>query len=278
MPRAMSPSEASGTVQPTNYWDYIRVEELLALQTGLAEDEAGLENDEVLFITVHQIYELWFKLVLRELRSLRDLFHRDPVQEQELSSAVRGIQRIVTILRRCQDHFQVIETLTTREYLGFRDKLMPASGFQSAQMRQIEILMGLSDAERIPLGLEESYEQALKAHDGSISVALQRVQAQKRDLPTLASAVEEWLHRTPFGGRHVGEPDAEATLERFVAGYVAAQSGEIDRSRELALARAFTAGDRERLSARYEEEKTAIHAFLHPSEAEGGPRPRCSTA
>ncbi|MEQ1895292.1 MAG: tryptophan 2,3-dioxygenase family protein, partial [Planctomycetota bacterium] len=145
-------SKSAGKPAPAklpNYWDYIRVEELLALQGGLEEREEGLSNDEVLFITVHQVFELWFKLMLRELRSMRDLFGQELVQERELSSAVAGLKRVVTILRRCVDHFEVVETLQTRNYLAFRDKLTPASGFQSAQLRQIEIVLGLDEAQRV---------------------------------------------------------------------------------------------------------------------------------
>lgn len=211
-----------------NYWDYIRVEELLSLQGGLSDDEADITNDEVMFITVHQIYELWFKLILRELRSARDFFKQSSVDEQELSNAVRSLGRIVTILRRCIDHFEVMETMPTREYLGFRDKLMPASGFQSAQLRQIEILLGLDDDERIPLGLEESYIEALRAHDGSESPALRRVVAQKDDRPSLLQAVENWLSRTPIGGRSPDEPGADEALATFVEAYVRAHSDQLD--------------------------------------------------
>src|SRR5207244_4482936 len=142
------------------------VEELLALQTGLAASEDELTNDEVLFITVHQVFELWFKLILRELRALRDLFHRERVEEQELSEATARIRRVVALYRRCADHFEVIETLATRSYLEFRDKLTPASGFQSAQMRQIEIVLGLADEERVRFDWGESYLDALRGHDG----------------------------------------------------------------------------------------------------------------
>ena len=71
------------------YWDYIRIEDLLSLQQGL-EPDGEISNHEVTFITVHQVFELWFKLILGEMRSARDLFTRDPVREQELSGAVRG--------------------------------------------------------------------------------------------------------------------------------------------------------------------------------------------
>ena len=132
-----------------DYWDYIRVEELLTLQRGLEKDDRRLSNHEVTFITVHQVFELWFKLILGELRSARDLFTKDPVAEQELSGAVASLQRIITILRVAASHWEVVETLTTRSYLAFRDKLMGASGFQSAQLREIEILLGLDERDQI---------------------------------------------------------------------------------------------------------------------------------
>jgi tryptophan 2,3-dioxygenase len=253
-----------------NYWEYIRVEELLDLQSGLAADEGELENDEVMFIVVHQIFELWFKLTLRELRSLRDLFRGPEVAEQELSEVVRALKRVVTVLGRAVDHFTVMETLTTREYLGFRDKLMPASGFQSAQLREIEILLGLGENERIPLGLEESYVDALRAHDGSESPALRRVLRQIEDKPTVLHVIEEWLFRTPIDGEGPGGE----SLDRFIADYLAAHSKELDQTCELALARAFADEDKVRLRKRYADEKDALHAFLHPSAADGGDRRR----
>src|SRR5690349_1892717 len=156
----------------TTYWDYIQVEKLLALQGGLDGDEAPLANDEVLFITVHQIFELWFKLIQRELRSARDLFQAPFVEEQRLSGAVHSLERIATIFRVSTQHWEVVETLNTREYLAFRDKLMGASGFQSAQLRQIEILFGLDEKERIGLGPEGSYMKALEAAEDRKSTRL----------------------------------------------------------------------------------------------------------
>ena len=152
--------------KPTPYWDYIRVEPLLALQTGIAASEAELSNDEVMFIVVHQIDELWFKLVLREMVVVRNLFARAHVPEQALASAVRGIRRMELLVRLLAEHFSLMETMTTRDYLAFRDKLAGASGFQSAQMREIEILMGLEEDERVPLGPQGSYLTALKENDG----------------------------------------------------------------------------------------------------------------
>ncbi len=133
-----------------NYWEYIHVEELLALQGGFDDDESKVGNDEALFIVVHQIYELWFKLILRELTAARAILRQNPVPDIELAAATRSFKRVITIFEQATHHFQVMETLTTRDYLGFRDRLIPASGFQSAQMREIEIILGLEDATRIP--------------------------------------------------------------------------------------------------------------------------------
>ena len=121
-----------------NYWDYIRVEDLLSLQNGLAGAEHELGNDEVRFIVIHQIDELWFKLVLRELSSARDLFARTLVPENALAGAVQSLKRVTICFELAAQHFRLMETMRTQDYLAFRDKLNPASGFQSAQMREID--------------------------------------------------------------------------------------------------------------------------------------------
>ena len=258
--------------RPATYWDYVRVEDLLALQGGLDGDESGLENDEVMFITVHQVFELWFKLVLRELETARNLFDAQRVAEQELSGAVHSLRRVTTILRVANHHWEVMETLSTREFLAFRDKLIPASGFQSAQLRQIEIVFGLPEEERIPLGLEGSYLEALRAHDGSESPALARVKAQLARGPTLKGAIEDWLARTPIDGTPPGAPDADARLRDFIERFLAAHASEIDSSAARADAIARSAEDRERIKKRYETEKASVRAFFSPPESEGGTR------
>src|SRR6185295_1692530 len=180
-----------------NYWEYIHVEELLALQGGFDDDESKVGNDEALFIVVHQVYELWFKLILRELTAARAVLRQNPVPDIQLAAATRSFKRVITIFEQATHHFQVMETLTTRDYLGFRDRLIPASGFQSAQMREMEILLGLEDTLRIPLGREGSYMEALKTNDGQASPATRRVEARLQDGPSLRHVIYEWLSRTP---------------------------------------------------------------------------------
>lgn len=247
---------------PTTYWDYIKVEPLLSLQSGLEADESELANDEVLFITVHQIDELWFKLVLRELSSVRDLFARDRVPEQALASAVRGIRRTALLLDNLAGHFALMETMTTRDYLAFRDKLTPASGFQSAQLREIEILLGLDPSQRLHLGHENSYLDALKNADGTPSPALLRVQRRLEDRPSLLEALRAWLYRTPIQGSTPDDPGDEARVAEFLEAYLQAQAVEIELQLAEASRHALTEADRGRLRSRYEAEKAAARAFL----------------
>ena len=240
-----------------NYWEYIRVEELLRLQGGIDGEESALTNDEVVFIVSHQVYELWFKLIIRELVSARALFHQNPVPDMAMASAVRSFKRVTTLFEQAASHFRVLETLTTRDYLAFRDSLIPMSGFQSAQMREIEILLGLEDATRIKLGTDASYKEALKSDDGSPSPALARVEARLHGGPTLREVVYAWLARTPVSpdgpdgflndifGALKKESDKRLTMqiERMQP---SAEELEVLQSRfknELEFARTFLLGD-----------------------------------
>jgi len=261
--------------RPVTYWEYIRVEDLLALQGGVERDESALSNDEVMFITVHQIYELWFKLVLRELVCARDLFKLPHVAEQELSGAVRSLRRVTTILRRCIDHFEVMETLSTREYLAFRDKLMPASGFQSAQLRQIEILLGLDEAERVPLESDGDYKRVLVGPDGT-SPALERVDRQLADRPTLKEAIDDWLFRTPIDGMPPGLHGEEEATARFVRRYLEAHDRQLDAARDRAIA--LSPELESSLRERYANERASVHAFLTPTDEDKRRRQRIRLA
>ena len=229
----------------TTYWDYIKVEELLALQTGREKAEDDLSNDEVMFITIHQIDELWFKLILRELVSVRNLFAQPHVPEQSLASAVRGIRRMQELLAHVTAHFTLMETMTTRDYLDFRDKLGGASGFQSAQMREIEILLGLADEQRISLGdaPTHSYLDVLRDAGGAPSSAFHRVQMRLADKPTLRDALREWLYRTPIQGSAPGSEaphqDDAAAVGAFIDEYCAAHAKVTRSAKEVASAQAY---------------------------------------
>jgi tryptophan 2,3-dioxygenase len=251
------------TPKRPNYWEYLRLTELLSLQGGLEHDESKLTNHEVLFIVVHQVYELWFKLAIREMRGARDILKMDPVPDQQLSLAVAGLRRVREILDQAVHHFRLIETLTTRDFLDFRDKVTPASGFESAQMREMEVVFGLSAQDRIHLGREGSYLTALRATDGSPTDASRRVEAQVADRPTLREAVDAWLWRTPIRGSAPSSPGDEAAVRAFVDDFLAAQRAEIGDFAERAARQAASPVDRAALEKRYAAECDNARAFLH---------------
>ena len=241
-----------------NYWEYIHVEELLALQGGFDDDESKVSNDETLFIVVHQIYELWFKIILRELTAARDLLRQNPVPDIQLASAVRAFRRVVAIFEQAVQHFRVMETLTTRDYLEFRDRLIPASGFQSAQLREIEILLGLDDATRIPLGREGSYKEALRGADGEPSPATRRVEAApRRRAEPPPRDLRVAVSRTPIDG-----PSGQASSDAFLRRIIEAHRTEILARTRLHEHQALTPDDVTRLHARYEKEVAFAEQFL----------------
>ncbi|HZS48606.1 MAG TPA: tryptophan 2,3-dioxygenase family protein [Blastocatellia bacterium] len=116
------------------YGSYLKVPELLALQQALSDPE---HHDELLFITIHQVYELWFKQILHELDSVIKLLTDGDVWE-----SIRLLRRCIEIQRILVSQIQILETMTPHDFLAFRDRLQPASGFQSAQFRQVEFLSG----------------------------------------------------------------------------------------------------------------------------------------
>lgn len=239
----------------TTYWDYIRVEDLLALQGGNERDESRLSDAEVVFITVHQVYELWFKLVLRELASLRGLLGRPQVPEHEMVRATEGLDRVARIFRVAIQHWEVVESLGTRDYLDFRDKLFPASGFQSAQLRELELLMGLTDEERVGLGADGGYLKALNDPAGSPSPARRRVEARRAEHPTLREALDAWLHRTPIRGSTPERPGDDAVVDAFLDDHLRALEAQTARS-------AYALGAPGLTDARFQRDMEAARAWL----------------
>ena len=117
------------------YTSYLALDELLGAQRPRSE-----EHDEILFIVVHQVYELWFKELLHELAYLQRL-----LEEGRGTQALSTFKRILTILKLVVGQIDVIETLTPVQFLSFRDRLESASGFQSAQFRELEAALGRRD-------------------------------------------------------------------------------------------------------------------------------------
>jgi tryptophan 2,3-dioxygenase len=208
---------------PPTYWDYLRLPDLLNLQGGLEGNEDELHNDEVHFIVVHQAFELWFKLTIREIRLARDHLAAPHVPEQHIPHVVQHLRRVNTILRLCGQQFEVMETLTPQDFLAFRDKLIPASGFQSFQMREIEILLGLLETQRVDSGfgnpLEAIRRMGKGTPTGAIAIAhLERAQSEL----SLRKSMQNWLYRTPIQGSTPDMPGDDDAVRAFVTDYLAA--------------------------------------------------------
>ena len=118
-----------------SYGSYLRVPELLRLQ-----DELSDEHDELLFIVAHQVYELWFKVILFELEAARDRIAAD-----DIFFARHFLHRIHVVEKLLVEQIEVLETMSPQDFLAFRSHLAPASGFQSVQFREIEFLSGLKE-------------------------------------------------------------------------------------------------------------------------------------
>lgn len=127
------------TAEALTYGSYLRIDDLLSLQRP-----RSTEHDEILFIVIHQVYELWFKEVLHEMDRARQLLEAD-----ESYRAQHTLKRILTILKVLVAQLDILETMTPLEFLTFRERLEAASGFQSDQFRQLEFALGLKSEHAI---------------------------------------------------------------------------------------------------------------------------------
>jgi tryptophan 2,3-dioxygenase len=173
-----------GKDAPLSYNKYLRVPELIELQTCLS---SPAQHDELLFITVHQAYELWFKQILHEIDAAVALMKADRAAE-----AAQALRRIVEIEKLLIAQIHILETMTPVRFLGFRDELNPASGFQSMQFREIEFSSGLKDA-----GILREFAGDDFAH--------QRLQA-RMNAPSLSEAFFALLRRHGFDTPAVDAP------------------------------------------------------------------------
>lgn len=119
---------------PLTYSDYLKLDELLGLQQPLS---SGPEHDEMLFIIIHQVYELWFKQMLHEVVYLKTL-----LVDNDIPRALHTLKRVLTILKIAVAQLDILETMTPLEFLSFRALLDTASGFQSFQFRELEFVLG----------------------------------------------------------------------------------------------------------------------------------------
>ena len=165
------------------YADYLHLDQLLNLQDPKSEPE---EHDELLFIVIHQVYELWFKQLLHELAHLQRR-----LEDGDTSHALHTLRRVLTILKVAVAQIDVLETMTPRQFLGFRNRLDAASGFQSAQFRELEAVLGRRDAsvvEHYPDGADRQRVAAAMARPSLYDSFLRYLRAGGYDVPADALA------------------------------------------------------------------------------------------
>jgi tryptophan 2,3-dioxygenase len=165
------------TQAAVTYASYLKIDELLSLQQPRSE---GPEHDEMLFIVIHQVYELWFKELLHEFDRVRRL-----LEDDEPHRAQHTLKRILTILKVMVAQLDILETMTPLEFISFRQRLEAASGFQSDQFRQIEFLLGVKSEQAI-----QRFPEGSRAR-----VALER----RYHEPTLWDAFLRYLSREGYG-------------------------------------------------------------------------------
>jgi tryptophan 2,3-dioxygenase len=162
------------------YSSYLHLDELLGAQRLRSE-----EHDELLFIVIHQVYELWFKQLLHEGARLQER-----LEEGDTAHALHTLKRILTILKTIVAQIDVLETMTPRQFMSFRDRLDEASGFQSAQFRELEALLGRRDASVLrhyaPDSAERQRIDAAMARRSLFDSFLRYLQAQGYDVPARA--------------------------------------------------------------------------------------------
>jgi tryptophan 2,3-dioxygenase len=252
------------------YGSYLQLNRLLASQRPPDfarlrpdDDPTSITRDaksrhELLFIVVHQTFELWFKVILNELGRARDLLGRigtepspERVSESDIPRVTACIRRVNTIIPLAMGQFGIMETMSPLEFLEFRDLITPASGFQSVQFRELELLAGLPDDVRLDFeGV--AYEIKLADQDR------ERLERRRGEL-TLRAALYDWLARTPVDDAFPGF--TEAFLEAYFR-YLDDEADSQDRNPNLAPSQRLAA--RQRIT----RQKDEARAYLLESDEE----------
>ncbi len=172
------------------YSEYLQLDKILGAQELESDKQNRHAHDEMLFIVIHQAYELWFKQILFEVNSVHAILEKPSINDNspELQTAVRRLNRVVEILKVLVHQIDVLETMTSLDFLDFRDMLRPASGFQSMQFKELETKLGLKVEARHG---REYFTSQLKPEDAS---KIDGLSTEK----SLLQLVNNWLERMPF--------------------------------------------------------------------------------
>lgn len=172
------------------YTDYLELDKIL----GSQHPKSDLKTDEMLFIIIHQAYELWFKMVIHELDRVREIFSQDNINDNagEMSIAVNKLKRVTKIFEVINQQVNILETMTPMDFLEFRDLLVPSSGFQSLQFRIIEAKLGLKMEQRYKANYYKNTRPG--GFNQQDYEAINSVESEA----TLKGLIIKWAERTPF--------------------------------------------------------------------------------
>ncbi len=204
--------------KPVYYSEYLQLEKILKAQFPESEKEGVKADDEMLFIIIHQAYELWFKQILHELGIVRAIFNQHDIEENtaDLYNSVHRLKRVCKILEVTVMQMGILETMTPLDFLDFRDLLRPASGFQSIQFKMIEAMLGLQYEHRHG---KAYYLSQLTPEDVE---RVKDAESQK----SLLVLIDGWLARMPFvkNKEYWGEDSSASFWGKYREAYVASLS------------------------------------------------------
>ncbi len=209
-----------GQGEPLSYNKYLRVQELIELQNCLS---SPAQHDELLFITVHQAYELWFKQILHEIDAAII-----SMKEDRIGEAVGGLRRVSEIEKLLISQIHILETMMPLRFLSFRDELNPASGFQSMQFREIEFSSGLRDEKILrQFAADDFAHKRLQARLNAPSLSEAFFALLRRrglDTPASDSPRDEKERRSNYGKRQRAMVEILTHYEQFYKEYELAEA------------------------------------------------------
>ena len=173
-----------------HYNEYLDLDKILDAQTPLSKAGNNEAHEEMLFIIIHQTYELWFKQIIHEIDSVMALLSKQKMDEENVGLVVGRFDRVNKILEVLVKQLDILETMTALDFLDFRNYLSPASGFQSLQFRKIEVMLGLKIDKRHQFG-------GCPYHNQFTGEKKEEILEIEKD-NSLFALVEKWLERIPF--------------------------------------------------------------------------------
>ena len=182
----------SDKTSSVHYINYLDLDKILDAQHPLSkvDENTNEAHEEMLFIIIHQTYELWFKQIIHEVTSIMDLFKSEKIDEENVGLIVGRVARVNKILEVLVKQLDILETMTSLDFLDFRNYLSPASGFQSHQFRKLEVMLGLK--------IKNRHQFGGCPYHSKFTVDKKKEILEIEESISLFDLVENWLERIPF--------------------------------------------------------------------------------